>query len=381
MLGLMLSATLGGCAPRTGSVGTGPPAATAPANPATAANPETTQGVPLYGWQNVTVQAAFAGRDGAGLLVYGNKLWLLGGWNPSTVVFPNYTSNEVWNSSDGKNWTQVKPNTFGTPAFDSSTDWEGRHMAGWVVFNNQLWIVGGDSNQCHYQPNAWNSSDGLHWTQVTSQLPWGARVLFYTLVFNNKIWVMGGQTLVLDTCSGYPQEETFFDDVWSSSDGSNWVEVTPAAAWDPRGVICGAVVFQGRMWVIGGGTYGTPQFLYNDVWSSADGVKWTRVLANAPWQGRIYHDIIVYDNRMWVIGGHAANNGNNLSDVWSSPDGVHWTQVPNTPWLARHAESTAVFNGAIFLTGGTTDLNGSQDDVWKLDRGPIAPLINSQLLN
>jgi hypothetical protein len=340
------------------------------------------QGPPLYGWQNVTIQAQYVGRDGAGLVVYDNKLWLLGGWNPSTTVFPLYTSNEVWNSSDGKHWTQIKPNTFGTASFDPNTDWEGRHMAGWAVFDDRLWIIGGDSNQCHYQPNAWSSSDGLHWTQVTYRLPWGARVLFYTLVFDNKIWVMGGQTLVLSDCAGYPQPETFYNDIWNTSDGRVWTQVTPAEPiWDPRGVICGAVVFQGRMWVIGGGTYGTPQYLYNDVWSSPDGIHWTRVLASAPWQGRIYHDITVYDNRMWVIGGHAANNDGNLSDVWSSPDGVHWTQVPNTPWLARHAASVAVFNGGIFMTGGTTNENGSQDDVWKLDRAPIVPVITSLLLN
>ena len=340
-----------------------------------------TLGAPLYGWQNVTVQAAFAGRDGAGLLSYNNKLWLLGGWNASTAVFPLTTTNEVWNSTDGQHWTLVKPNTSGSASFNAATDWEGRHMAGWVVFQNKLWIVGGDSNQCHYQTDAWSSSDGVNWTLATNQLPWGNRVLFYTLVFNNRIWVMGGQTLVLDDCPGSPQPETFYNDVWTSADGANWSQVQPTGTiWAPRGVIWGAVVFNGRMWVVGGGTYGTPQYLYNDVWSSADGMNWTRVIANAPWQPRIYHDITVYDGRMWVVGGHAANGDGNLSDVWSSADGVKWTQVPSTPWLARHAASVAVFKGALWLTGGTTDLNGSQDDVWKLDRGPIAPIINSQLL-
>ena len=49
-------------------------------------------------------------------------------------------------------------------------------------------------------------------------------------------------------------------------------------------------------------------------------------------------------------------------------------------WLARHAASVAVYNGGIWITGGTTDENGSQNDVWKLDKGPIVPIINSQLL-
>jgi hypothetical protein len=345
----------------------------------------------LYGWQNVTVQAPYAPRDGAGLVTYANKLWLLGGWNASTSVFPLTTTNEVWNSSDGKHWQQVKRNTFAPDTFNPASDWEGRHMAGWAVFQNKLWILGGDSNQCHYQQDAWNSSDGLHWTQVTNNLPWGERVLFYTLVFNNQLWVMGGQTLVLPDCPNYPQTEVFYNDVWTSADGVSWSAVpapplpfqppsAPQPIWSPRGVICGAVVFNGRMWVVGGGTYGTPNLLYNDVWSSADGLNWTRVLAQAPWQGRIYHDIIVYDNRMWVIGGHAANGDGNLSDVWSSPDGVHWTRTVDTPWLPRHAASVAVYQNGIFITGGTTDSNGSQDDVWRLDRGAIVPVIGSLLL-
>jgi hypothetical protein len=355
---------------------------------------------PAYGWGNVTVQAPFAPRDGAGMVVYQNKLWLLGGWNADTTVFPNTTSNEVWSSPDGKHWTQVKRNTFGTSAFNPATDWEGRHMAGWAVFQNKLWIVGGDSNQCHYQPNVWNSSDGAHWTEVASDVPWGNRVLFYTLVFNNKLWVMGGQTLQLDDCPGPVLPTQTYNDVWTSSNGSSWTEVKASSvdasrfcffcdraatdySWTPRGVICGAVVFNGRMWLIGGGVYGTPttpDVLYNDVWSSADGMSWTRAVNHAPWNPRIYHDITVYDGKIWVIGGNAGNGGGNLNDVWYSSDGVNWKQLPNTPWLARHAASVAVLNSTLWMTGGTA-YSGSQNDVWMLrNNGGIVPLINSLLL-
>jgi hypothetical protein len=358
---------------------------------------------PVYGWGNASVQAPFAPRDGAGLLVYQNKLWLLGGWNADTAVFPKTTTNEVWSSPDGKKWTRVKPNTFGTSAFNPATDWEGRHMAGWAVLQNKLWIIGGDSNQCHYQPNVWNSSDGVHWTEVASNVPWGNRVLFYTVVFKNRLWVMGGQTLQLDDCQGPAAPEQVYNDVWSSSDGANWTLVKPSsigraylgsakpppqpsaepATWSARGVICGAVVFNGRIWLIGGGVYGTPsnpEVLYNDVWSSADGVSWSRAIDHTPWNPRIYHDITVYDGHMWVIGGHAADGDGNLADVWYSSDGVQWTQLPNTPWLARHAASAAAFNGVLWLTGGTAD-GGSQNDVWSLhNNGAIVPLISSQLL-
>ncbi len=349
----------------------------------------------LYGWQSVTTLAPFAPRDGAGLLVYHNKLWLIGGWNSQTAVFPNTTSNEVWNSADGRHWTLIKPNTFGTTSFNPRTDWEGRHMAGWAVFQDKLWILGGDSNQCHYQPNVWNSSDGVHWSEVASNVPWGNRVLFYTVVFNGKLWVMGGQSLELDGCPGPAMSAQVYNDVWTSSDGANWTQVKPASGfgsswttvptpkWSPRGVICGAVVFNGQMWLIGGGIYGspsTPEVLYNDVWSSADGLTWHRVLDHAPWDPRIYHDVIVYDGRMWVIGGHRGAGEGNIADAWSSADGVHWTQVPGTPWEGRHAASVAVFKGLLWLAAGSTD-EDAENDVWALSLGgPIVPLIGSQLL-
>jgi hypothetical protein len=268
-----------------------------------------------------------------------------------------------------------------------------------------MWIIGGDSNQCHYQPDVWNSNDGVHWTEVASNVPWGNRVLFYTAVFNNRLWVIGGQTLDLDDCPGPGERESLYNDVWSSSDGANWTQVKPwndanasgtvlkgpgspqrppvAREWSSRGVICGAVVFNGRMWLIGGGVYGTPSTpgaLYNDVWSSADGVTWRRVIYRAPWDPRIYHCITVFDGRMWVLGGHGAAGDGNLADVWYSSDGVRWTQLPNTPWMARHAASVAVFKNTLWLTAGSTD-DSPQNDVWRLiNNGAIVPLIDSQLL-
>ena len=38
-------------------------------------------GSPEYEWMQVTEKAAFAPRDGAGALVFGGRMWLLGGWN------------------------------------------------------------------------------------------------------------------------------------------------------------------------------------------------------------------------------------------------------------------------------------------------------------
>ena len=60
----------------------------------------------VYRWTEVTQQAAFAPRDGAGLLSFNGRLWLLGGWNPGDKVhFPKICNSEVWSSEDGAIWT------------------------------------------------------------------------------------------------------------------------------------------------------------------------------------------------------------------------------------------------------------------------------------
>ena len=321
-----------------------------------------------YQWVNVTTTAAYAPRDGAGALVFKDRMWLLGGWNPyDKVYFPRICNNEVWSSEDGVRWTLVKPNTFKEDRFDPKSDWEGRHTAGYVVYKNKLWIVGGDANQGHYQNDVWNSDDGKTWTHVNKShdVPWGPRALHYTLVFDDKIWVMGGQTMPKMA----PAPEVFHRDVWNTTDGIRWVPVRPKEPyWSARGMIGGNVVFKGRMWILGGGRYDTPQTptrrFYHDVWSSPDGVNWTLELKAPPWEPRQYHDVAVFDGRMWVLEG-SNKPGVSRNDVWYSADGVNWHELPDTPWQPRHAASVFVHDNALWMIGGS-DKGKMDREVWKL---------------
>ena len=319
-----------------------------------------------YQWVKVVLPAAFAPRDGAGGLVYKDRMWLLGGWNPNDKKhFPQVCNNEVWNSVDGAEWTLVKPNTHLKAPFDVATDWEGRHTAGYAVFKERMWIVGGDANQGHYQNDVWSSADGKKWECATDNVPWGPRVLHYTVAFKNKLWVIGGQTL--------PQfaggvKEIFYDDVWCSRNGVDWEEVeVNEPHWPQRGMIGGFAVFKGRMWILGGGTYDTPKRpkrkFFNDVWSSADGSNWTCHVENAPWHPRQYHEVAVFDGKLWVMEG-CHTNGRNRNDVWYSADGVEWHELPDTPWPPRHAATVFVYDNALWMVTG----NNMQSDVWKLVR-------------
>jgi len=320
---------------------------------------------PEYEWVQVTPKAAFAPRDGAGALVFSGRMWFLGGWNPrDRKHFPRICNNEVWSSVDGAAWTLEKANTFLDANFKADEDWEGRHTAGYVVHNKKMWIVGGDVNQRHYHFDVWSSSDGKSWLYVNKgkPVPWGPRALHYTVAFRGKIWVMGGQTIPQIA----PEAEAFHRDIWNTTDGIHWNRVTPREPyWSARGMIGGNAVFKDRMWILGGGTYDTlkkpMREFYNDVWSSADGVEWTRHVASAPWAPRQYHDVAVFDKRMWVLEGFS---GTNRNDVWYSADGVRWHEVPKTPWRPRHAASVFVHDGALWMVAG----NNMESDVWKLRR-------------
>jgi hypothetical protein len=317
--------------------------------------PATEKKLEPYTWERVTENAGFAPRDGAGALVFRERMWLLGGWNLNDKQnFPRLSNSEVWCSADGRSWELVTP----------AAPWEGRHTAGCVVHRDRMWIIGGDANQGHYQPDVWRSDDGEHWECVLDNAPWGPRVLAYTAVFADKIWVMGGQTL--PQLAGGPM--LHYNDVWCSEDGRRWKKVTDDAPWGPRGTICGSAVLRGEVFIIGGATYQAPGYdyrtYYSDVWASADGATWRRVDSLVPWKGRSFHSIAVFDDKLWVLGGH--DGVGDLSDTWYSTDGREWTRAGEPPWRGRHAASVFSFEDALWVMGGVIDSPGSP--VWRLAR-------------
>lgn len=326
-----------------------------------------------YEWESVpqTATPHFGPRDG--LCAVSNesatkpKVWLLGGYR---YDLNGAISNDVWSTSDCKNWSLAKPDTFNSAGFNQNVDWAGREMMSAAFFVNRLWIVGGFNGSPNYLTDVWSSSNGSSWNRVTSGLPWLERFFHSVVVFKNKVWVFGGQNNVHDFPSKTSSPTLFFNDVWSSSNCVNWTRVTAAAPWAGRGLIYGSAVFKGRMWVIGGGRYRAPDaaaVTYNDVWSTEDGANWTLHTANAPWSPRRSHSVCVFDNRLWIIGGYS--DGSSIDEIWSSADGANWAQLPAAPganssnmWPRRDTAIT-MHLGMPHLIGGP-----SVSDVWRIRR-------------
>jgi N-acetylneuraminic acid mutarotase len=194
----------------------------------------------------------------------------------------------------------------------------------------------------------------LYWEQATDSAPWGNRRGHTTVSFQDKLWLIGGN---------------YSSEVWYSPDGESWTLATASAPWIGREDHT-SVVFDGKMWVIGG-YYGEWTWVpLNDVWYSSNGVDWIQATASAPWYARLGHTSVVFDNKMWVIGGlHMGDLGSeSLNDVWYSTNGAQWYQATSSgPWAARMRHSSVTHDGkmwVIFGTVGYTDHVEFREDVW-----------------
>jgi hypothetical protein len=227
-----------------------------------------------------------------------------------------------------------------------------------------LWIFGGWFNSFAAPPrDVWSSPDGTTWRLVNKEAPWKHSDLPMALVFDGKMWIMGGWY------NGRLPGHGASSEVWSSTDGVHWKQAAKKAGWSPR-IAAGAVVFHGKMWILGGTEnyyFGNDKSLKNDVWSSADGKQWKLEIGNAPWPARAYHAAVVHDDRIWVIGGgNYVPEYHALNDVWCSSDGAHWKKVTdNAPWHPRIWFSSVVYRNHIWVLGGWSN-NPSQNwgDVW-----------------
>jgi len=183
-----------------------------------------------------------------------------------------------------------------------------------------------------------------NWVRVKENNPWVPRDSMGELVFRDRMWLFGGYTPGL------------VNDVWSSADGVEWTKIgeIPCAAGINVPV---NFVLAGKMWVSG-----------NDgsLYSSADGSRWDLVLAETPWKGAAGSGVI-FDGKMWVI---ARNRGNAPGDsVWSSADGVQWQlETAATPFSKRQLFSALVAHqDRMYAVGGA--IQGyhpfrAYNDVW-----------------
>jgi hypothetical protein len=202
------------------------------------------------------------------------------------------------------------------------------------------------------------TSDFKRWEVLAEHSELPARVFYGAVVFNNKIWLMGG-------FDGHD----YYNDVWNSADAVHWTRINEHVAWSPRNA--GAcVVFKDRIWMIGGGVIdGTKPVNANEgreIWSSIDGINWAQASDTMArtWGG----SPVVFNGKLWLVG--ANRDGNFSRAVMVTDDGIKWRDE-TAPWSPRGAVATWIFDDRLYMTGGKYSVaeNGEikfiySNDVW-----------------
>lgn len=206
----------------------------------------------------------------------------------------------------------------------------------------------------------------MTWSLATSTAEWRARDSAASFVFNDKMWIMGGLNgngVRTNTENAvHYWEATHFNDVWSSEDGIIWSKETAHAEWSQRRSMS-VVNFNGKLWMYGG--WSPISGYTSDIWSSDDGVHWERSIALAPWTPREGQTVEVFNGKIWLIGGVNYDERTVKNDVWYSEDGTTWYEATQSaPWSGRWDHATAVFNDRIFLVGGMDLSKQAFNDVW-----------------
>lgn len=247
-------------------------------------------------------------------------------------------------------WTSADGTTW---ADDAKTDWGERYGMRFAYFRGQLWMLGGMRSWDDFRNDVWSSGDGKQWIQMVKHAPWAARRGHGAVVFKDRLWVIGG-SLSSGRRDAVPTQS--LNDVWSSSDGITWQQVTQHAPWIGRE--CGTtLVYNNRLWIIGGPNT-------REVWSSADGREWRQETANAAFGPREAAAGAVFDGKIWVYGGVEKN------DVWYSTDGKTWTQAfAEAPWSTRSTTYSTVYKGRLLLFSGKTGRADTQmGEIWAMSR-------------
>ncbi|EGZ27888.1 hypothetical protein PHYSODRAFT_473284 [Phytophthora sojae] len=192
-------------------------------------------------------------------------------------------------------------------------------------------------------------------------------------VFADRIWIVGGVS-----ASYYTKRleyTTTRSDVVSSPDGVEWTEVLEEAPFRRRFghsliTFTDSSDSEERLTLIGGFS---PEPA-TDIWVTTDGASWTQSTASVPWAGRGYHCSVVFNSKLWILGGSPINN-----EVWSTSSVLKgpWKQQAGVPWSPRSAHACASHETMdatvgdssreefLFLMGGWRDT--SLRDVWRMD--------------
>ena len=330
-----------------------------------------------YRWSQVSDSAPWGRRAGVETVRLGSSVFLVGGRTPKAPVpFPdgpvpgNSTIwGDVWRSDDdGRTWTQ-------TLTTDDAAHWKARAYHEVVVHKGRMVLLGGQNFPLETNPacnesvfcsprlvarseffnDVWASTDGSSWEQLTAAAPWSGRAGLSAAVLDDVIYVMGGSVNDDVSIVGGPPSRKIFRDVWKSSDGVNWTLATASAPWQARAGGATAVK-DGYLYLLGGeyGFTGFPPPYFNDVWRTRNGTDWELVTPAAGWSPRPGHTCDLLEDTFVCFGGYGQS---------PNPLDLFGRMSPTDIWISDDAATWTRAQGSPWNATSSDDVRYDYDTV------------------
>jgi hypothetical protein len=347
-----------------------------------------------FTWTEVIKNADWSNRYEHAAVVFDNKMWVFGGYNPGQFKGDTYYE-DVWSSEDGESWSLITDNA----------PWYGRGGHEVVVFDDgtgeALFLLGGfavneETGERHYMNDVWKSTDGSNWTKIKERTyekdsaglasDWFPRKDFGCVVANHGgthyIYIIGGFTMLEEGSGRYAAN--YFNDVWRSKDGINWerlanndfgIRAQHAIAVDPN---------TQRIYIQGGqdGTVFDPSSLgashpladWQALWYSDDGINWSKEIADDFDHANLWradHEMVFYEDALWFLPGKTTSDVHyhmtytSNFRIWKIDDLKNWIiDSEGAAFDARHSYKALLFKNKIWILGGFTNKYAQSNDVW-----------------
>lgn len=195
------------------------------------------------------------------------------------------------------------------------------------VFSGETFDVYG-TGALFRNSNVWSTTDGENWLEIAKTTPMGEKWEIMPVVVNNEAYVFGGK---------YKKGSSAHDlSSYKTSDMINWKYLGELPATS-REYDKSVVYFKNKFWLISSEKT-------TGIWSSVDGAIWKQEVSSNLWDGDTYgvkagSDIVghkkggytsnslgayVLGNKIWyVVGNHTGETVSNKK-VYSSVDGINW---------------------------------------------------------
>jgi hypothetical protein len=169
--------------------------------------------------------------------------------------------------------------------------------------------------------------------------------------WNDTLWIIGGN---------FKGDYSGSNETWYSQNGITWTKATPHAAFDARYGHC-SVIFDNKVWVIGGittlrdesGMYSNTR--KNDVWYSTDMISWEPATRSAEFPLSDTTRAVVFDNKIWIYSD---------SGIWNSIDGRNWSPVNSSFVAPMYSTNPVVAKDRMYIIS-----SGVYDFFWNSHDG------------